>query len=1065
MMQAWEIQCGDIIYLEGNEEFPCDMVLLKSSNADGSCYVQTANVDGETDLKSRISLAATQAISEESFLAFSACVVCRSPNAEIYKFDSRLHLERDSAESEALSLGTSQFLLQGTFLRNTDFVYGLAVYTGNETKLGLNKATPPFKWTRLDQQVNRASSFIFLLQLTVAVILGIVGNVRKSDDDKKWYLGYEHSKWIDALVIPLRFLLLLSLMIPISLKVTMDICKYLYAMFIDWDLNMYDKKTDTPANATSTALSEDLGQVAYIFTDKTGTLTENVMNFQKCSIGGVVFGNVLGAGSATQDPALLSTLQIACGDAPVTSAMDRSDSVTRVPSTSSTVHSAAPTVALNPETALDFVRAMALCQTVVPVHAGDRSSMMTAEGSDVLKGIIYRAASPDEEALVRAAAALGVRFVDRDSVGVEVRVGLSGGVERYEVLNTLSFSSDRRRMSVVLRELPGPRLGQGGRIRIITKGADDVIMARLSQADADIAAASRVQIDAFASQGLRTLCLAHRYLTAEEYAEWTVRFQLANRSLADRDQALDAVYELLESNLRLLGATAIEDRLQDGVPQTISRLRSANIRFWMLTGDKYSTAIQIATSCNLMAPAPEGQLLTIRGSSEEEIGTSLEQTSAKVRRLPPASRYSVIIEGSSLGHVLSNHVTKAEFLSLGLAAQTVICCRVTPAQKGSVVELARGTEHVTLAIGDGGNDVAMIQKAHVGVGIVGKEGLQAARAADYSIAKFRYLERLILIHGRYSFKRTSFIALYSFQKSLYICFIQIFFAFMSGFSGASFFNSTSLTTYNILFTGLPIVLYCLDKDVDESTMIANPDLLRETQTSSTFSVRLFFLWLVRALYQSLVTLFFFVAFYDPRGMARKDGTTFDQECVSVGAFAAAVCVQTLNLALETNSFTWINHLLIWIQAPLFFLVFLAASVFPRLQMYGVMQQLLGDASFWLLLLLTVTACMFPFYASKFIRMSYFPSPHDAVRLNKLRQKDDESNGGLMEPLLNRHSPHPLEGSNEALSESDILLAGAARYDESHSHDSTTPLLSGERTSIEVYGSGGSASSLDKRKWV
>ncbi|KAL5099016.1 hypothetical protein RYX36_003343 [Vicia faba] len=349
-------------------------------------------------------------------------------------------------------------------------------------------------------------------------------------------------------------------------------------------------------------------------------------------------------------------------------------------------------------------------------------------------------------ALVQAAAQLHMIFFNKSGNILEVKFNTT--ILKYEVLEILEFTSDRKRMSVVLKDC------QNGKILLLSKGADEAILpyARAGQQTRHFIEA----VEQYAHLGLRTLCLAWRELNKDEYQDWSLMFKEASSTLVDREWRVAEVCQRVEHDLEILGVTAIEDRLQDGVPETIETLRKVGINFWMLTGDKQNTAIQIA---------------------------------------------------------------------LSLLSRTAICCRVTPSQKAQLVQILKSCDYRTFAIGDGGNDVRMIQQADIGMDISGREGLQAARVADYNIGKFRFLKRLILVHGRYSYNRTTFLSQYSFYKSLLICFVQIFFSFISGVSGTSLFNSDSLMAYNVFYTSVPVLVSVLDKDLSDETVLRHAQIL------------------------------------------------------------------------------------------------------------------------------------------------------------------------------------------------------------------------------------------------
>lgn len=479
-VRSADIVVGDVMYMVEDEEIAADVLLLQSS-ADGEAYIETANLDGETDLKSRTCLSATQELSEAEILNFAGICECAGPNPEIYKFDSNLRLTPDEG-AEKLSVSVKQTALQGCMLRNTSWVYGLVVYTGNQSKISMNKRIPPTKWTHLDKLINKTTIAIFTLQLCFIITFGIAGAVWRDRNAKKMeYLLVSKEEWYDPIVIPLRFMLLMSLMIPISLKVTMDMVKFYYAQLINWDIHMYDETTNTPAEAKNTAISEDLGQIQYVFSDKTGTITENIMRFQKCAVNNVIYGHSATCSDAIQDPGLHAVVE-------------------------------------NPdeEVATEFFRCLALNQTVVPNTELDAAGKYT-----------YKSSSPDEEALVLAAQDMGVAFTTRD--GDTLVIEYLGSPETYTLCNVLEFSSDRKRMSVIVKD------HATGRYKLYMKGADDKVISRLDTSlNPDLESLDH-QLETFAQLGLRTLVIGYRYLDDEAYDAWMDEWHKANTSIADRD--------------------------------------------------------------------------------------------------------------------------------------------------------------------------------------------------------------------------------------------------------------------------------------------------------------------------------------------------------------------------------------------------------------------------------------------------------------------------------------------------------------------------------------------------
>lgn len=933
-IKAEDIRVGNIVWLRENDEVPCDLVLIGTSDPQGLCYVETAALDGETDLKTRVIPSACMGMDLELLHKIKGVIECPNPDRDIRRFDANMRLFPPFIDNDLCPLTIKNTILQSCYLRNTEWACGVAVYTGNETKLGMSRGIPEPKLTAVDAMIDKLTGAIFVFQLVVVIVLGIAGNVWKDTEARKqWYVLYpEEGPWYELLVIPLRFELLCSIMIPISIKVSLDLVKGLYAKFIDWDIEMHDHETGTPSHAANTAISEDLGQVEYILTDKTGTLTENKMIFKRCCINGIFYGNE--SGDALKDMELLNAVASGLPD------------VNR------------------------FVTIMAICNTVIP--------MQSKSGA-----IVYKAQSQDEEALVHAAARLHMVLFNKNGNILEIK--FNGSVLQYEVLDTLEFTSDRKRMSIVVRDC------QNEKIVLLSKGADEAIFPCASTGQ-QIRTFTEA-VEQYAQLGLRTLCLAWRDLDEEEYQDWSLMFKEANSTLVDREWRLAEVCQKLEHDLQILGVTAIEDRLQDGVPETIETLRKAGINFWMLTGDKQNTALQIALSCNFISPEPKGHILLINGKTEDEVCRSLERVLLTMRITASEPKdVAFVVDGWALEIALKHY--RRAFTELAILSRTAICCRVTPSQKAQLVELLKSCDYRTLAIGDGGNDVRMIQQADIGVGISGREGLQAARAADYSIGKFRFLKRLILVHGRYSYNRTAFLSQYSFYKSLVICFIQIFFSFISGVSGTSLFNSVSLMAYNVFYTSIPVLVSVLDKDLSERTVMQHPQILFYCQAGRLLNPSTFAGWFGRSLFHAIVV---FVISIHAYAYERSE-----MEEVSMVALSGCIWLQAFVVTLETNSFTVLQHLAIWGNMLAFYIINWIFSALPSLGMYTIMFRLCRQPSYWITMFLIVAAGMGPVLALKYFRYTYRPS-----KINILQQA--ERLGG---PILSLGSIEPQSRSIE-----------------------------------------------------
>lgn len=719
-----DIAVGDIVRVLSEEAFPADLLLLSSSEPEGLCYIETANLDGETNLKIKQALPETaHLISPHDLGRLAGKVKSEQPNNSLYTFDATIALDTTGSQRE-LPLSPDQLLLRGAQLRNTQWIYGLVVFTGHETKLMRNATAAPIKTTAVEKMVNIQIVFLFLILIVLSIASSagaLILNTIKSGQLAYLDLGSTNriSQFFQNI---LTFWILYSNLVPISLFVTLELCKFIQAQLISGDLDMYYDVTDTPAVCRTSSLVEELGQIEYIFSDKTGTLTCNQMEFRQVSIAGIAYAEVVpednkghfvdGEEFGVFD---FKTLQTNLQEHPSRDIMHH------------------------------FLTLLATCHTVIPEQDSEKPGF-----------IKYQAASPDEGALVQGACDLGYKFITRRPKSISVLV--RDEVQEYQLLNICEFNSTRKRMSTIFR-------CPDGKVRLYCKGADTVILERLAPGTPNIERTLQ-HLEEYATDGLRTLCLAYREIPESEYREWSSVFEKAATTINNRSEELDRAAELVERDLVLLGATAIEDRLQDGVPETIATLQTAGIKVWVLTGDRQETAINIGMSCKLISE--EMILIVINEDNKESTREALARRLAACRSAPEAEPevFALVIDGKSLGFALEKDLEK-DFLDLAVMCKAVVCCRVSPLQKALVVKLVkRHLKAILLAIGDGANDVSMIQAAHVGIGISGMEGLQAARSADIAIGQFRYLRKLLLVHGAWSYQRLSKLILFSFYKNI-----------------------------------------------------------------------------------------------------------------------------------------------------------------------------------------------------------------------------------------------------------------------------------------------------------
>jgi phospholipid-translocating ATPase len=866
---AWKsVQVGDFVRLYNDEEIPADVVVLSTSSDDGACYVETKNLDGETNLKVRNALHSTRDVRHARHCERAEFVIeSEGPHSNLYSYSAVIRWQQHNAKDPeaptyemAEPISINNLLLRGCQLRNTEWVLGVVVFTGEETKIMINSGITPSKRARISKELNWNVIYNFIVLFVMCLISGIVLGVSWARHDTSHsifeFRSYGGSPPADGVIAFWAGVILFQNLVPISLYITLEIIRTLQALFIYSDVQMYYEKIDYPCTPKSWNISDDLGQIEYIFSDKTGTLTQNVMEFKKCSINGVPYGEAYTEAQAGMQRRQGIDVEVEGVRAREQITRDRvrmlegirklhnnpylwDDELTFV--APDYIDDLAGNSGREQQMAnQDFMIALALCHTVVTERTpGDPPK------------IEFKAQSPDEAALVATARDVGFTFVGREEDRLILNV--LGEERRYQVLNTLEFNSTRKRMSAIIR-MPD------GRIMLFCKGADSMIYSRLlPDEQRQLRATTGEHLEMFAREGLRTLCIAQREISEEEYEEWNREYDVAANAVVGREDKLEEVSDRIENHLWLVGGTAIEDRLQDGVPESISLLGQAGIKLWVLTGDKVETAINIGFSCNLLdndmdliiIKVTDDSIASLEAQLDEKLaifglkGSEEELIAAQTDHEPPPPTHALIIDGDTLKLALDDSV-KRKFLLLCRRCRSVLCCRVSPSQKAAVVNMVKtGLDCLTLAIGDGANDVAMIQEAHVGVGIAGVEGRAAVMSSDYAIGQFRYLTRLVLVHGRWSYRRLAeTIANFFYKVSLMSCpasslvmltdsqnivwvFALFWYQIYTNFDSQYLFDYTYIIFFNLAFTSLPvIVMGVLDQDVDDKVSLAVPQLYR-----------------------------------------------------------------------------------------------------------------------------------------------------------------------------------------------------------------------------------------------
>lgn len=1064
-----DIKVGDIVYVKNNEEVPCDMILLATSGLGDRCYVTTANLDGETSLKSRSCFQVREKLGSIDEIDQKLLLVeCEKPNATLYEFngylrapnstDSRNSLisanqldstgakldfssiaysffkkskgksglarvksklaDEKQEQANKLILGylntdsyhdipldISNLLLRASRLKNTRYIYGLAIYTGQDTKLAHNSHVKANKFSSIEGRVNL---FLFIAFIIMTSFTFIATLRYQTPDPSCWFFDMLNKSDSFEKILVSHFLLF-NYLIPISLYVTLEFVKFFGTISVvddkrmrvevwksinalessepalnnqslnDSSQNLSQLKVQSKTSVMSTKrvkivegpkcnssdLNEELGQVEVLFSDKTGTLTENRMKFIACSTQGRMYRSIMGQlylqptnlfdfkiQNIAKKLSSVSNHRYAKLGFTVSADINRNQMLrmstskkdnNSISSKSYDHRKLPPLDKLKLIDNLDgqedlakFFTCLCLCSTITLNETLPLSDCLPDKTGFEYN---FQVASPDEESLITAAQSFGLILCKsneqecfivivrskykkklensdgsskRKSGNFQALVETQNSTDKYIVrhfvrLMALEFSSARKRMSVLYRDC------DNNCIIMVSKGSEEMLdcidLNNMDGGYENCINSTMAHFDAFAKSGLRTLLIAWRHLNESEFNKMDAEMKEAKLSIQDRDYQTNKLYNQIESNMRLIGTTAVEDTLQEGVPETIENLRSAGIKIWLLTGDKVETAISVAYLCKLL-DYDMTLFQLVRQQDVQSCNKLLEYYISEIERSEKefgsdSRKFALVADGRSFHYAMK--YAKKEFSKLSKQCCCILGCRLSPLQKAEVVELVKNShgKPITLAIGDGANDVSMIQEAHVGVGIFGKEGRQAVNSSDFAIGRFNLLNRLLFVHGHLFHHRTSNIIHYFFYKNLIFILPQFLYSFYNLSSATTLYHPIILISYNLIFTSLPILLYGLHEiHIPEKVLELYPKLYKINRNNGQLRLSIFLSWLIVGSLQALIGFYLLYFNWGSHTPFLESGKMAGVDNFSLILYFVIVITATVKLYLisKSNSF-------------------------------------------------------------------------------------------------------------------------------------------------------------------
>jgi len=1099
-----DLQVGDFLELEAGDPVPADMIILGTQMAGdkvqlGVCYSDTADLDGETNLKIHQALQETQQLLDPAgdpaaqLRGLKGTIKVDHPNSDLYTLQGKLRMDapfrighrtgyspgpedNPTQFQKPVLLNNRQVLLRGMRLMNTKKAWGILIYTGAETKvIKNNRNTPELKISKVDRILNFQLIIIFTMLALICCCCAIGAGYWTADEKgDAWYIaladghGYHESfdeNWYGTNSSPMvgflswwTWLLVFANFVPISLYVTVEFVKLMLGLMVSWDKEMYVEEKDHAAKCRNNNIIEELGQVEYLLSDKTGTLTCNHMEFFKCSIGGTMYGvgiteieiammerwqsakehaeeqlaQLLAIKTPEQEERspLLKARRGQSTEEQLTYYIKRLEGLIRAKQEEKGCTSLEEVQQLrskhpafydpavsdkrwlqdqdSPSAAMmrSFFEALAFCHHAMPEVEGEQ--------------VTFSGPSPDDVALLNGCRDAGFSLLENrigsgTSSDLLLRVG-DGTPQYHKMEIEIEFSSKRKRMSVVIRQ-------PGGRLVVFMKGADSFVFDRLA---ADVKTApetvtTQAHADRFATEGLRVMFVASKEINETFFARWRedyleVKEMLlgaghSGPELQEAEAKCEALEEELEGGMTtLLGVTAIEDQLQENVGRKLRALQDAHIKVWVLTGDKVGTAMMIGLACELL----QESMYNIVIEGEAEVGVTFtaeqvlaqlkkekalaeEELAAKAEEAKPERHAGGLDEGEMEGQIalvidgkaltalgigvvdppLHSREQQREFIQLAQDCAAVLCCRVSPSQKGELIQLVKTTlNKVTLGVGDGANDVPMIQRGDIGVGVQGVEGSQAVNNADFAIGQFQHLRNLLLVHGRWAYFRIGNAVCYFFYKNIAQVFTVMWYAVVTGFSGTLQYSDQILCHYNLLYTSIPVIIYALfERDISYEDSVELPSLYTLGPANRLLTTFRFFMWVAEAFYAATCI---FALPYMAISLA-PSGHTLPLAFTGLTMFTVNIVVVTVRLSIITLSWTcyhfifYIGSVVLWFAFQL--IEFALPNGLFTSGMYWDSYNLWSTAFFWLCVPLASWVAILPAFVYKCYKDCFDPYEH------------------------------------------------------------------------------------------
>lgn len=1010
-----QISVGDIVKHQENEEICADLLLLTHSSNCKYAFIKTANLDGEKNLKPKISILEENLTEENMFIKNPFFELTFNENTEsLFKFTGSLNFSKKIGNDELMhqDLSISNFLPKSCIVKNTESVIGIVVYTGMDTKIMLNTKQRRLKTSTLEQQMN--SYIIYIIGFLFCVLILVSTYSVLITQNNQFFMllnnGSKVSPFIKWITTFASYFLILSTVLPISLIVTLQLVKTFITLTFK---NKNQLMNEVEANTVN--IHEELGQIGHILSDKTGTLTRNKMIVKRFQIA---------TNSLYFDVCLDRKIKMGFQKLEIFS-MDKKDSLKIHTShemeklffilintchecfagkiKENVIENRRPTIIVENGIQIPKLEKFSIPQKKISITKKAKSfnKRMTenykissgvfiqgnprlSEFDKISQTIEIQGPSPDEIALLKVSKVFCGYVFKGSSINESIVHSKYESEIRVQIHLVNKFDSIRRMMTIVSEV--------DDKIILFVKGADSTICPLLkkdkNEIELDYERLILKKTKSFVKAGLRTLFFAIKVISRDEWNTIASSLQTAKLSKSSEQETVE-ILKNLEQNLTLIGVSGIEDELQLNLSNSIEQIKKADIKFWMVTGDMLETAENIAFNAGMFDL--NKPVLTVK---------SLED----IHKIKAESQ-NIVVDGSFFGEIFGKKDENFELFKKKIVnCLSVVFGRTNANQKIQIVQMVKSTGVKTLAIGDGANDVNMIQEADVGVGIDGEEGRQASNSADFVIKSFSSLPDLIFNHGRLSMYQISELVIFFFYKNFLFTFPQILFGFFNGFTKLPIFSSWYMTFFNLLFTAFPVAAKALfdcdfehdfgknAREIEIATYFLGKEGMR-------FNFWRLFAWLILGAFE--VSVVFFIgdfAYYDKPYSYNHEITYEFFSMLMYGFIIFHLELKIIYMTNKFNLFQWFSYVLGILTFVIYFLI---TNLLAKLGFYQMNEQIWFNPGFLMILLFCVFFVFTLSVGYSKIQSYFFPTLLDFLN-KKMETGNMKSIGKNIEEWKNNH---------------------------------------------------------------